>query len=152
MKTIAPAEAVRLVEQGATLVDIREPGEVARLAIPGAVNLPLSRLDAPEPVLPRGRKVLFICASGGRTGMHAARLEARAKGCQPAIVAGGIAAWRGAGLPVVAQAGGASALPAMTLAMLAMAGGALGVLVSPWFFAIPVALAAGGLLPLLRRG
>lgn len=154
MKTVTPQDAARLVEQGALLVDIREPGEVARISIPGALSLPLSRLDAPDPVLPRGKTVLFLCASGGRTGMHAARLEARAKGCKAQVVAGGIAAWQRAGLPVEGPRPGAGpALSPLTIGMLAMAGGALGVAVSPWFFAIPVALLLWGFAPrLLGRG
>lgn len=140
MKTITPQEAARMQADGAILVDIREPAEVARLSIPGAVNLPLSRLDAPEPALRKGRQVVFICASGGRTSLHAARLTSRANGARSFVVAGGLAGWQRAGLPVAGpQAGMGGALSPLTLAMAGAAGAALGLALSPWFFALPAA-------------
>jgi len=55
LKTITAAEAARLMrEQGATLVDIREPDEHARERIPGARNLPLSQIDRAELALRQG--------------------------------------------------------------------------------------------------
>jgi rhodanese-related sulfurtransferase len=36
LPTILPAEAKRLIDQGATLIDIRGPDEFARERIPGA--------------------------------------------------------------------------------------------------------------------
>lgn len=102
-KPISPAEAAALVEHGATLVDIREPGEVAQSSIPGALNLPLSRLESPTPALPKDTPVVFLCRSGARTQMNAPRLAARA-GANPAyLLTGGIMAWKAAGLPVTEQ-------------------------------------------------
>ena len=126
MKTISPDQAARLMEQGAVLVDIREPGEVARLRIPGAVLLPLSQLGSPEPELPRGGKVMFICASGGRTGMYAGQLAARAQGSEAHVVAGGIAAWRAAGLPLDgAQPGAGGGFPTRFFGLMVLAGAAV---------------------------
>ena len=46
LRTITPAEAARLLrEEGATLVDVREPDEHARQRIPGARNLPVDEAD-----------------------------------------------------------------------------------------------------------
>lgn len=45
LPTISPADAARLLkEEGAMLIDVREPDERARIRIPGAVGLPLSQL------------------------------------------------------------------------------------------------------------
>lgn len=101
LKTIPPEEAARLMrEQGAILVDVREPDEHARQRIPGASNLPLSRLEEAELALQAGRPVLFHCRSGNRTEAQAERLGAKAASCEAYIVAGGLDAWKRAGLPV----------------------------------------------------
>ena len=39
---ISPDDAKRLIDQGARLIDIRDPDEYARERVPGAANLPLS--------------------------------------------------------------------------------------------------------------
>jgi rhodanese-related sulfurtransferase len=44
LKTISPAQAKDLMNQGAVLVDIRDADEHAREHIPGATNLPLSEI------------------------------------------------------------------------------------------------------------
>lgn len=101
LKTISPESAARLLrEGGATLVDVREPDEHARERIPGARNLPLSRLDQVELAVLDGRPVLFHCRSGARTQGSAARLAAKAGLCEAFAVEGGLEAWKRAGLPV----------------------------------------------------
>ena len=78
LKTITPAEAARLLRNGATLVDIREPDEHARERIPGARNLPVSRLEEADLAAQEDRLVLFHCRSGARTAGHAPILAAKA--------------------------------------------------------------------------
>lgn len=100
---ISAAEAKRLIDQGAVLIDIREPDEFARERIPGAQLVPLSRFDATALPAAPGQAVLFHCKSGGRTLGHAARLKAKAGAARKAaVLAGGIEAWKQAGLPVLA--------------------------------------------------
>ena len=91
-------EAQRLINEGALLVDIREPDEHARERIPNARLLPLSRLSTP---LDRreAQHVIFHCRSGGRTDAAAERLAAAAGG-EAYILRGGLEAWKAAGLPV----------------------------------------------------
>lgn len=96
LPTISPAEAKRLMDQGATLVDIRGPDEFARERIPGAENRPLDLLSG---VSGGNGIAIFHCRSGQRTSMHAAKL-AQAASCDAYIVEGGIEAWKKAGLPV----------------------------------------------------
>jgi len=97
LPTITPEHAKRLVAQGATLIDIRDPGEHAREHIPGAQNVPLSALaklkGTPAPIL-------FHCRAGRRTAENAARLADAAE-CEAYIVEGGIEAWKRAGLGVI---------------------------------------------------
>jgi rhodanese-related sulfurtransferase len=96
LQTIDATAAKRLIDQGATLVDVREADEHAREHVPGARNVPLSRLGS----LPTGaRAIVFHCRSGARTSANAPRLAAAAD-CQAYILDGGIEAWKKAGLPV----------------------------------------------------
>ena len=99
---ITPGEAWRRLADGsAILVDIREPAEHAREAIPGAKLHSLSTLDAP--VLsamgnPNAPAVIFHCQSGMRTADNAGRLGA----CgipEAYILQGGLSGWKAAGYP-----------------------------------------------------
>ncbi|MFO1079651.1 MAG: rhodanese-like domain-containing protein [Reyranellaceae bacterium] len=105
--TVDPRQAQRLVEQGAVLVDIREPGEHARERIPGARHNPLSRLAPLDPC--GARAVIYHCRSGARTAAHAERLQALAD-CPCYLLGGGLQAWKQAGLPVAGASRGASLL------------------------------------------
>jgi rhodanese-related sulfurtransferase len=92
---ITPKEAKRLVDAGATLIDIRAPDEHARESIPGARNLPLGQGQPRDLVGP----LVFHCRSGMRTSANAAKL-AESVDCEAYLLDGGIDAWRRAGLPV----------------------------------------------------
>jgi rhodanese-related sulfurtransferase len=88
-----------LAAEGALLVDIREPGEVARLRIAGAANVPLSGLGNNSLPAAKGQAVVFFCASGGRTASYAAQLAAKAGDAKAYVMQGGISSWMMAGLP-----------------------------------------------------
>jgi rhodanese-related sulfurtransferase len=146
MKTITPQDAARLLHEGATLVDVREPDEHARERIPGARNLPLSRLEEAELAVHQGRPVLFHCRSGARTQGNAARLAAKAGACEAYVVEGGLQAWKQAGLPVAED----RRQPLELMRQVQIAAGSmvvlgvlLGVLVSPWFLAVSGFVGAG---------
>jgi rhodanese-related sulfurtransferase len=80
------------------LVDVREPNEVAAEAYPDAVVLPLSSFDPAAIPDPQGRQVVFACRSGRRS--VTASLAAQEKGyAYDSHLAGGILAWKAAGLP-----------------------------------------------------
>ena len=102
---ISPAEARRLLDQGAILVDIREADEHARERVAGAHHLPLSRLDEANLALHDGKPVIFHCRGGARTLGNAARLARKAGDCRAFVIDGGIDAWKQAGLPVVSDRG-----------------------------------------------
>jgi len=146
LESITPVEARRLMDEGAVLVDIREPDEHAREKIPGARLHPLSSIRKGEtPAVAAGRAVIFHCRSGARTADHADRLKATA-GWDAYMVEGGLDAWRKAGLPVDVDTG--QPLPVMRQVQI-VAGGfvvlgvALGYLVSPWFFLLSGFVGAG---------
>jgi rhodanese-related sulfurtransferase len=80
------------------LVDVREPNEIAVERYPGAVEMPLSAFDPASLPDPQGRRVVFACRSGKRS--VTASLAAQAEGLSyDAHLAGGLLAWKAAGLP-----------------------------------------------------
>lgn len=99
---ITPAEVRRRLDEGsAVLVDIREPLEHAREAIPGATSCPLSRLDRETLSTLTGRDaqaVIFHCQGGRRTSDNADRLHACSLP-QAYVLEGGLAGWKSAGYP-----------------------------------------------------
>jgi rhodanese-related sulfurtransferase len=100
--TLDAAEVAQLLSAGKLLlVDVREPAEYAAERIPGALLYPLSTFDAtalPEDGL---RRVVFHCGSGKRS-LAAAERRLAAGQASAAHMGGGIAAWKAAGLPVIA--------------------------------------------------
>jgi rhodanese-related sulfurtransferase len=80
------------------LVDVREPNEVAVEAYPDAAVVPLSAFDPKDIPDPAGREVVFACRSGKRS--VTASLGAQADGLNyDKHLAGGMLAWKAAGLP-----------------------------------------------------
>jgi len=80
------------------LVDVREPNEIAAEAYPDAVVMPLSSFDPTALPDPEGKQVVFACRSGRRS--VTASLAAQEKGyAYSSHLAGGILAWKAAGLP-----------------------------------------------------
>ncbi len=98
---ISTHEAVRLINrEKAVLIDITEPTEYAAGHAAGAKNVPLSTLDKPAN-LPTNKALplVVMCATGSRAGRAVALLrKAGYENTQP--LAGGLAAWREANLPV----------------------------------------------------
>lgn len=76
------------------LIDVREPGEFQSGHIPGAVNIPLSRLKEQLHQIPKDTEVLLYCRSGMRS-KQAAKILAKAGYRNLFHLAGGIAAWTG---------------------------------------------------------
>jgi rhodanese-related sulfurtransferase len=80
------------------LIDVREPNEVAVEAYPDAVVVPLSTFDPQDIPDPEGKQVVFACRSGKRS--VTASLAAQAAGfAYDKHLAGGMLAWKAAGLP-----------------------------------------------------
>lgn len=142
---IAPPEAKRLVEQGAILVDIREDDEHRRSHIPGAYHVALSRFEPKLLSGASGKTIIFHCRSGARTLGNAAQLAASA-GCEAYILEGGIEAWRKAELPVIEDRRQPLELQRqvqIAAGSLAFLGTLLGLIATPWSFAVPLFVGAG---------
>lgn len=87
-----PTEAARrLAAKEAVLLDVREPYELQRAAIAGALHIPMRQLPGRVQELPRDRPILVICHHGSRSQAVADWLAAQ--GISAENVAGGINAW-----------------------------------------------------------
>ncbi len=79
IKWLLPAEAARKAQEGAIVLDVRLPEEVAQRSISGALNIPLARLREDGPAqLPAGRPIIVYCNTGERSAAAAfilSRLE-----------------------------------------------------------------------------
>jgi rhodanese-related sulfurtransferase len=95
---LTPQDVARELADGRVLlVDVREPNEVALERYPDAVVVPLSSFDPAAIPDPQGRQVVFACRSGRRS--VTASLAAQEQGYPyDAHLAGGILAWKAAGL------------------------------------------------------
>src|SRR5689334_13425169 len=90
--------AAGLREGRMLLVDVREPNETAVESYPDAVVVPLSAFDPSAIPDPQGKEVVFACRSGRRS--VTASLAAQDAGYPyKSHLAGGIIAWKQAGLP-----------------------------------------------------
>ena len=96
---LTPEEVSKGMAEGRyLLVDVREPNEVAVEAYPGAVVVSLSNFDPQDIPDPGGKQVVFACRSGKRS--VTASLAAQAGGlAYDKHLAGGMLAWKAAGLP-----------------------------------------------------
>lgn len=106
VEQIGPDEAVGRVQQGAFLLDVREPEEWAAGHAPDARHLPLSQFSErhadvlPPPETP----IVAVCRSGARSNRAAAALNGA--GYTAANLAGGMLAWAEQGHAVVTDDGG----------------------------------------------
>ena len=99
VKNLIPEDVAAGVRAGRMLlVDVREPNETAAESYPDAVIVPLSCFDPAAIPDPQGKQVVFACRSGKRS--VTASLAAQDQGYPySSHLAGGILAWKAAGLP-----------------------------------------------------
>ena len=99
---VGPMEAVQLINRkDAVMVDLREPAEFGGGHAPNSRNIPQSQFDkrAGELEKLKGRPVILVCQTGGRS--HAVTAQLRKAGLgEVMVLSGGINAWQQANLPV----------------------------------------------------
>ena len=94
---VTPAEVLGLMQHGALVLDVREPGEWAAGRIPGSRHVPMGDLPAVWQDLPTTASTVVVCRSGVRSDAVAAALEEAGRpGC--VNLAGGLKAWAASGL------------------------------------------------------
>ena len=99
VRDLLPEDIARGIAEGRMLlVDVREPNETAVERYPDAVIVPLSNFDLAAIPDPAGREVVFACRSGNRS-VTASLIAQNAGLPYTAHLAGGLMAWKEAGLP-----------------------------------------------------
>lgn len=86
------------------MLDVRTPRERAQKRISGSIGMPLNHLGERLSELPTGRPVLVYCAGGYRSSIAASLLQHHGR-TEVSEIAGGIAAWEAAKLPLETGAG-----------------------------------------------
>ena len=101
---VSPALAAErlLAAEPPQVVDVRSPREYAAKHIDGSVNLPLNHLAERAQELPVDRPLLVHCAGGYRSSIGASLLRQRGLN-RVSELAGGLAAWEAAGLPLTSE-------------------------------------------------
>jgi rhodanese-related sulfurtransferase len=99
-----PRRAAELLsENGAQLVDVREPYEHEAGRIAGSLHIELQRLPGEAAALDAERPILFYCRSGSRSALAADAFAAA--GFDARNLDGGLEAWVAAGLPIEPDGG-----------------------------------------------
>jgi rhodanese-related sulfurtransferase len=93
-----------LIANGAVILDVRTDAEWAAGHVPGSVHIPLAQVQDRYAELSRGRTVVAVCRTGGRS--YKAAFALRQLGYNAVNLAGGLKVWVDAGLPLVDANGG----------------------------------------------
>ena len=99
---LTPAQATQMINrQDAVLIDISEPGEFLTGHLPESRNIPLGQLAARAGELDayKDTPLILVCQTGVRTAGACCTLQTQGF-TKVYSLAGGINAWRAAGLPV----------------------------------------------------
>jgi rhodanese-related sulfurtransferase len=146
LREVRPEQLSRWLEAGGCrLVDVREADEFRRERIAGAESRPLGAIDPDALRATDDRPLVLQCNSGARSREAAERLLAA--GWQEVWhLAGGLQAWKRAGLPV--EGDHRAPLPLMrqvqiTAGALIVIGFALGVMVAPVWHVLSAFIGAG---------
>ena len=99
---VSTADAVRLINKGALVIDVRKPEEFETGHIVNARNVPLERLAQGDDAIKKQKNkiLLAVCADGASAGRAANAL--RKAGYENTFsLKGGLNGWRADNLPVV---------------------------------------------------
>lgn len=98
---VGAQEAVRLINQGATVVDVRDTAKFDGGHVVDAINLPAAELAAKaETKLKKKKPVLLVCDSGSASARLVGTL--RAAGFEAWALEGGVTGWQRENFPLVA--------------------------------------------------
>jgi len=100
---VSADEGAKLVEDGAFLLDVREPNEWVAGHAAAAAHIPLREVPTRASEVPGDATVVVICRVGGRSQQAATWL--RGNGIDAVNLAGGMQAWAASGLDVITDDG-----------------------------------------------
>ena len=99
-KEVTVSQAAKLRDEGAFILDVREPSEWQEAHVPDSTLIPLGQLAERINEVPKDRQVVVICRSGNRSAQG--RDVLLSAGYENVTsVAGGITDWRTSGFPTV---------------------------------------------------
>jgi rhodanese-related sulfurtransferase len=99
---VTTADAVRLINKGALVIDVRKPEEYEKGHIVNARNVPLERVQQGDDAIKKQKSkiLLAVCGDGASSGRAAGQL--RKAGYENAFsLKGGLTGWRADNLPLV---------------------------------------------------
>jgi rhodanese-related sulfurtransferase len=98
--SLTTLQATQLINsKNAQIVDVRSTEDFAKGSLPNAKNIPGATLKDRAGELKKDKPVLVVCDTGRTAGPAAATLRATGFG-EVYVLAGGLASWREAGLPI----------------------------------------------------
>jgi rhodanese-related sulfurtransferase len=98
--SLTTLQATQLINsKNAQIVDVRTPEDFAKGSLPNAKNIPGATVKDRAGELKKDKPVLVLCDTGRTAGPAAATLRA-AGFAEVYVLAGGLASWREAGLPI----------------------------------------------------
>ena len=99
---VSAGDAVRLINKGATIIDVRKPDEYRAGHIVNARNIDLSKIEADESALkkPKNKVLLAVCENGFNSA-KAATLLRKAGHENVFSLKAGLAGWRAENMPLV---------------------------------------------------
>jgi rhodanese-related sulfurtransferase len=101
-QSVGPAEAVRLLNQGAVMLDVRSKDQFDAGHVIDARNVPAGELAGAQDSLKKLRdKVLIACCDNGLTSAGVARTLRGQGFSKIATLRGGLQTWRADNLPLV---------------------------------------------------
>ena len=92
-------QAAKMRDQGAFILDVREPSEWTQFHIPGATLIPLGALSNRLNEVPKDREVVVVCRTGNRSAQGRDILLS-AGFTKVTSMAGGVTQWQVQGLPI----------------------------------------------------
>ena len=105
MEPIPAAELLERAKKGlVTVLDVRPAEEYAAGHIPGAINVPVDKLEAFLSRLPKRKEVVAYCRGPYCLMSFEAVEKLRKRGLRARRLENGLPEWRAAGLPVVQEA------------------------------------------------
>ena len=105
MEPVAPKELLERAKKGlVTVLDVRPAEEYAAGHIPGAINVPVGKLESLLSRLPKRKEVVAYCRGPYCLMSFEAVEKLRKHGLRARRLENGLPEWRAAGLPVVQDA------------------------------------------------
>lgn len=99
-KEISVQEAYAMRQDGAFILDVRQPEEWEEYHIPGSTLIPLGELESRLSEVPKDKEIVVVCRSGNRS-QQGRDILASAGFTQVTSMAGGLKDWRSSGYETV---------------------------------------------------